>query len=119
MSLMSEYQRKLQALEQLKRELAKMEDNETLKRERAFSESLEALMNEYDIKPAEVLTILGVGPSGEKSSTNAKRSRVSVERRYRNPHTGEEVSALTMGNPVLRAWSEQYGKEEVRSWKEG
>lgn len=61
-----------------------------------------------------VIQIQVVGSEEEESKPTQKRTR--KEKRYVNPHTGEEVITKGPNHKTLKAWKEKHGKDEVEGW---
>lgn len=120
MSKIEIYEKKRQELERIQKELEKLESSDELKKEMQFKNDLEKLMDKYSKDAKEVLRVLGqIDPnvsSGSSAGTGTRRSRPLMK--YKNPHTGEVVKTKGGNHKTLKAWREQYGKEEVDKWKQ-
>lgn len=119
--LLSQYQQKLRALEQLQNELAQMESSKELEQERAFSDQLRALQHEYAISDKTLLVMLGLVTPASTAPAGAgpkQRTNRATTYRYTNPYTKETVIASRSSNKVVKAWIAQYGADVVSSWRE-
>lgn len=115
MSLISQYSQKEQLLNQLKKELQELEDNESLKKELEFKEQLEMLMGEYNKTNNDVKNILFPDAVEEKPAKKPTRKPRKLKV-YKNPHTGEFVETRGGNQKTLKAWKEEYGTETVETW---
>ncbi|WP_447896090.1 MULTISPECIES: histone-like nucleoid-structuring protein, MvaT/MvaU family [unclassified Vreelandella] len=118
MSLLNEYMQKEQQLKQLQEDLQRLEGDQRLKSELEFKSKLEALMNEFNKRPADVVALLE--PSSDQRSsqkaaapTNRRKRRLKV---YKNPNTGDVIETRGGNHKGLRAWKDEYGDETVESW---
>ncbi|WP_369601878.1 histone-like nucleoid-structuring protein, MvaT/MvaU family [Hahella sp. SMD15-11] len=101
-------------LEEKERRLKALEADKDIQNYFRFQEELKALMGKYDMRPADVAKVLGLGaPAGSAKSGGAKRAL----RVYKNPNTGEVVETRGGNHKVLNAWRKQYGKETVEGWR--
>ncbi|MCP1314954.1 MULTISPECIES: histone-like nucleoid-structuring protein, MvaT/MvaU family [unclassified Halomonas] len=119
MSLLNEYIQKEQQLKQLQEDLQRLEGDQRLKSELEFKSKLEALMNEFGKRPADVVALLE--PSGEQRSAAPKAAASSSRRKrrlkvYKNPHNGEVIETRGGNHKGLRSWKDEYGEETVESW---
>ncbi|WP_252108695.1 MULTISPECIES: histone-like nucleoid-structuring protein, MvaT/MvaU family [unclassified Halomonas] len=124
MSLLNEYMQKEQQLKQLQEDLQRLEGDQRLKGELEFKSKLEALMNEFGKKPADVIAMLdpsndqrgsSAAPKASAASSNRRKRRLKV---YKNPHTGEVIETRGGNHKGLRSWKDEYGDETVESWLE-
>ncbi|MGP9498052.1 MULTISPECIES: histone-like nucleoid-structuring protein, MvaT/MvaU family [unclassified Halomonas] len=121
MSLLNEYIQKEQQLKQLQEDLQRLEGDQRLKSELEFKAKLEALMNEFGKRPADVIALLdptndqrGAKASGSNNTSRRKR-RLKT---YKNPNTGEIIETRGGNHKGLRSWKDEYGDETVESWLE-
>lgn len=120
MSLLNEYIQKEQQLKQLKEELQRLEGDQRLKSELEFKTKLEALMNEFGKRPADVIALLD--PTAEQRSAKTSAATTRRKRRlkvYKNPHSGEVIETRGGNHKGLRTWKDEYGNETVESWLVG
>lgn len=121
MSLLNEYIQKEQQLKQLQEDLQRLEGDQRLKSELEFKAKLEALMNEFGKRPADVVALLD--PANDQrgtkaaagSNTNRRKRRLKI---YKNPKTGEVIETRGGNHKGLRSWKDEYGDETVESWLE-
>ncbi|MBE0402327.1 transcriptional regulator MvaT, P16 subunit, putative [Halomonas citrativorans] len=121
MSLLNEYIQKEQQLKQLQEDLQRLEGDQRLKSELEFKAKLEALMNEFGKRPADVIALLD--PTNDQRGTKASTSNNPNRRKrrlktYRNPKTGEIIETRGGNHKGLRSWKDEYGDETVESWLE-
>lgn len=122
MSLLTDYMRKKQQLEQLNAELQTLEQDQRLKSEIEFKNKLEALMKEFDKSARDV--IVALDPNGDITSRdgkNAKAASGTTRRKrklkvYKNPHTGSVIETRGGNHKELKEWKEQYGNDTVEGW---
>ncbi|MBZ5487946.1 DNA binding protein [Halomonas aquamarina] len=119
MSLLNEYIQKEQQLKQLQEDLQRLEGDQRLKSELEFKAKLEALMNEFGKRPADVIALLD--PSNDQRSVKAPAASNSNRRKrrlkvYKNPKTGEVIETRGGNHKGLRSWKDEYGDETVESW---
>ena len=116
MSKLDQYYSTKKALEELSAQLKKLESDQELKKALEFQEKLRKLMSDYNKDANDVMQVLGVSQSSNKTqgkkSTGAKRALKT----YKNPNTGEIVKTRGGNHKVLNAWRSQYGKDKVDSW---
>ena len=118
MSLLNDYIQKEQQLKQLQEELQRLEGDQRLKSELEFKAKLEALMNEFGKRPADVIALLD--PSADQR-VNAKAPASASRRKrrwkiYKNPHTGEVIETRGGNHKGLRSWKDEHGDDTVESW---
>lgn len=119
MSLLNEYILKEQQLKQLQEDLNRLENDQRLKNELAFKDQLEALMQEFNKRPADVIALLDPnadqrgGKQSLKSTDGRRKRRLKI---YKNPNTGEVIETRGGNHKGLRSWKDQYGDETVESW---
>lgn len=117
MSIIDTYKERLRAMEKLQKELEAMEQSKELQADLAFSNAIDELLKETGLTQAQALAIIvPKETAAPKPSQKGTRTRRSIERLVRNPHTGEEVMVATRANPIVKGWIKQYGKEKVDSW---
>lgn len=121
MSLLNEYIQKEQQLKQLQEDLQRLEGDQRLKSELEFKAKLEALMNEFGKRPADVIALLD--PTSDQRGTKASGSNNASRRKrrlktYKNPNTGEIIETRGGNHKGLRSWKDEYGDETVESWLE-
>lgn len=110
-AVITKYYNALADLEKLKADIETMESSPALKAELEFKAALEKLMDEHAKDAKDVAKIIGndVAPSGRSKRTPST---------WTNPHTGEKVVTAGGNHLTLKKWREEYGKDEVASWKE-
>jgi len=119
MSLLNEYILKEQQLKQLQEDLSRLEGDQRLKNELAFKEKLEALMEEFSKRPADVIALLDPnadqrgGKQPLKSTDGRRKRRLKI---YKNPNTGEVIETRGGNHKGLRGWKDEHGDETVESW---
>ena len=118
MSLLNDYIQKEQQLKQLQEELQRLEGDQRLKSELEFKAKLEALMNEFGKRPADVIALLA--PSADQrvnakapASASRRKRRLKI---YKNPHTGEVIETRGGNHKGLRSWKDEHGDDTVESW---
>ncbi|BCB62413.1 MULTISPECIES: histone-like nucleoid-structuring protein, MvaT/MvaU family [Halomonadaceae] len=118
MSLLNDYIQKEQQLKQLQEELQRLEGDQRLKSELEFKAKLEALMNEFGKRPADVIALLD--PSADQrvnakapASASRRKRRLKI---YKNPHTGEVIETRGGNHKGLRSWKDEHGDDTVESW---
>ena len=125
MSKISTYYEKQRMQEQLARELEELEKDKELSRELEFKDKLQELMSQYGKSADQMLEVMSaiepkiakkLGANAGSGSAQDKPKRPL--KTYRNPHTGEVVETRGGNQKTLKAWREQYGKEQVDSWLE-
>ncbi|HBS16704.1 histone-like nucleoid-structuring protein, MvaT/MvaU family [Vreelandella lionensis] len=118
MSLLNDYIQKEQQLKQLQEELQRLEGDQRLKSELEFKAKLEALMNEFGKRPADVIALLD--PTTDQRSAKAAPAASTRRKRrlkiYKNPHTGEVIETRGGNHKGLRSWKDEHGDEAVESW---
>ncbi|WP_030072828.1 histone-like nucleoid-structuring protein, MvaT/MvaU family [Halomonas alkaliantarctica] len=120
MSLLNEYIQKEQQLKQLQEDLQRLESDQRLKGELEFKANLEALMNEFGKRPADVIALLDPnaeqrGSKGTAVASTRRKRRLKI---YKNPHTGEVIETRGGNHKGLRSWKDEHGDEAVESWLE-
>ena len=118
MSLLNDYIQKEQQLKQLQEELQRLEGDQRLKSELEFKAKLEALMNEFGKRPADVIALL-YPTTDQRSAKAAPAASARHKRRlkiYKNPHTGEVIETRGGNHKGLRSWKDEHGDEAVESW---
>lgn len=107
----AKYYNALSDLENLKAEIEKMESSPALMKELEFKAALEKLMDEHAKDAKDVAKIIG----GDVTPSRRSKRTPST---WTNPHTGEKVTTSGGNHLTLKKWREEYGKEEVASWKQ-
>jgi hypothetical protein len=112
--------RKLEAeLEWQRAELEWRQNDPELQKDLEFEAKLKALLLDYKMGLADVISILepGYAPGEEGRVSLEKRSgRPREVKIYRNPLTGETVESKGGNNKLLGEWKARFGREEVESW---
>lgn len=119
MDLFVLYNRKMHEIETLMAEVEKLEQDPELARQREFNDRLMALIAEYKLSNQQALEI--VCPNALKHvtpSNKGSQKRAFKDKTYRNPATGEAVTAKSVRHPILKSWIAQYGRETVNGWVE-
>jgi hypothetical protein len=97
--------------EAVQKRLRSLEANPLLQHEIKFKTNLLDLLKSFDISPTKAIEILK-----QASPAPAKKATTNSAKTYRNPHTGEEATVMTMlAKPVVE-WSKEHGKDEVKKW---
>lgn len=122
MASLREYYHTKDQIRELSDKLARLEQDPALQDAFKLVDELQTLMNRYDASPvyaAEVLEALDPGASkGLQNTKPVSSNRQAPVKVYRNPHTGEEVRTRGGNHKVLNQWRQEYGKEEVKGWRE-
>lgn len=118
MSKLAEYRRLEQQLAAQLAELDTLKNDDSLKKEIEFEEKLQSLLGEYGMGLKDIMGIFGEAPVRTKASapTSPGKRRERTLKRYKNPHNGETIETKGGNHKVLKAWKDQYGKDEVESW---
>jgi len=97
--------------EAVQKRLKALESNPLLQHEIKFKNSLLDLLKSFDISPTKAIEILK-----QASPATSKKVPTNSPKTYKNPHTGETATVVTMlAKPVVE-WAKQHGKEEVKKW---
>ncbi len=98
--------------------MQRLEGDQRLKSELEFKAKLEALMNEFGKRPADVIALLD--PSADQrvnakapASASRRKRRLKI---YKNPHTGEVIETRGGNHKGLRSWKDEHGDDTVESW---
>lgn len=113
-TMLARYREAQRLHEELTAQLQKLEQDTEVKRDLEFESKLKSLMSEYGYGLKAVIAILDPEPV-QKQPAGAQR-RVRTMKTYRNPNTGETVTAASFTNQVLQAWKKQYGADVVKGW---
>lgn len=119
MSKLAEFRALELKLAQQLQELEALKNDKNLKKEIEFEEKLNALMSEYGVSLRQVVNILD--PEASLSVTASAKGGNRRERQlkvYKNPKSGEIVETKGGNHKVLKAWKEEFGAEEVESWRQ-
>lgn len=120
MSRLAEFRRLEEQLAMQLAELEDMKSDQSLQKEIEFEEKLKALMAEYSVNLGSIINLLDPSSQLRSSSTTRPAQRQRKERQvkiYKNPHNGETVETKGGNHKTLKAWKEEYGSEEVESWR--
>lgn len=120
MSRLAEFRRLEEQLAMQLAELEDMKSDQSLQKEIEFEEKLKALMAEYGVNLSGVINLLDPSSSVRGSSATKPAQRQRRERQvkvYKNPHTGESIETKGGNHKILKAWKEEYGSQEVESWR--
>lgn len=117
MELFIRYGRKMHEIETLMAEVEKLEQDPELARQREFNDKLMALIAEYGLSKQQALEIVCPNVLKQmKRSNQSSQKRAFKEKTYRNPATGETLTAKSVRHPILKSWVAQYGRETVNGW---
>lgn len=119
MSLLNEYFQKEQQLKQLQEDLERLQKDQRLKSELDLKDKLEALMKEFNKRPADIIALLD--PKAEQRGAKAPATSVTGRRKrrlkiYKHPKTGEVIETRGGNHKGLRSWKDEFGEETVESW---
>ena len=121
MGYIDKYYEKKALIDKLTSEVEAMEKDEAIQQELELKKKLEELMSQYGKSANDTLHVLNqidpslnLGSAIQRGNGNKKRAMIT----YKNPHTGEEVQTRGGNQKTLKQWREEYGKEEVDSWKQ-
>lgn len=113
---------KRQELKAVEEEIARLQaraeslrQSPALQAEIEFEEKLHALLKEYGKDLVGVIALLD---PKSKPAKNGRGRTERVEHVYRNPNTGETVTAKGGNNKTLRAWKDKWGVDTVKSWRQ-
>lgn len=134
MSKISTYYQKKKMADQLAEELQQLENDEQLKKEFEVVDALKEIQSRFDVSAGHLAELLyrdnpkSVGqslksvvqePQASATDATGKGNRKPRKMmRFTNPHTGEVVETRGGNQATLKAWRQQYGKDEVERWKE-
>lgn len=99
-------------IDSFNKEIEKLKNDEKLKRKLSELEKFAKIMEENDITRNDLASYFGM-PIPDKPK---KRIRRESKNEWVNPHTGE-IFVGVRRTGKLKEWIEQYGFEEVESWK--
>lgn len=99
MSALSKYLEKQQALKKLEQEIAALSDSQELQKEIAFVEEAKALLEKHGKTPEDFAVAFSLNVVVPRAKSERKA------RLFRHPNTGEEITAKSTNNKVLRQWA--------------
>ncbi|MNJ57770.1 hypothetical protein D3C77_533720 [compost metagenome] len=76
-------------------------------------------MGEYQKSLGNIISMLDPASRRPNASVGAaakSQRRPRILMKYTNPHDNTVVESKGGNHKTLKLWSEQYGKEEVKSW---
>lgn len=100
--------------EAIERRLGEMREDSAFQKAFLFKERLDELLEEFGFTSADVVKMLS-----PDTSTRIGSGRVRKKRKlkiYTNPHNGEVVETRGGNHNVLKAWRDEFGRDEVESW---
>jgi hypothetical protein len=119
MSRLVEFRKLEQQLAAQLAELETLKNDSGLKKEFEFETKLRDLLGEYSYSLKDVINVLDPQAAGRKGAPvvpeKASRKARSVKV-YKSPLTGEVVETKGGNHKLLKAWKDQFGREEVESW---
>lgn len=121
MKKLSLYREKLNHLENLKKEVEKLENSNALKSDINFVKDIEKVLKKHGRKVADLADAFpelkfdgkntsrsSTASTTKKKSTTRKRSQTPL-RTFKHPHSGETVQARRTNNKTLQNWAEELG----------
>ncbi|PAU66723.1 transcriptional regulator [Pseudomonas sp. PIC25] len=120
MSIIAEYKALEAQIEEQKKRLEALKNDDKLQKEIAFESRLRDLLAQYNMSLRNVIEILDPD-AGKKRQAAVPAKTTRRERtlkRYKNPNTGEVVETKGGNHKILKAWKEEFGAETVESWLE-
>lgn len=117
MSKLVEFRRAERELQKQMALLEQMQADASLHREMEFEEKLKALMSDYGMDLAKVVTILNPQPVEPElvAEQNGKRRPRQVKV-YVHPVTGERIETKGANHGQLKAWKAEFGADVVEGW---
>lgn len=115
MSVMQAYLEAKRQQQEANERLAKLEANTALVQLLEFQQKLQSLMEEYNQKPQDVASILGINTASKATVSEHRRAERAL-RVYINPHTGARVETKGGNHKILKVWREEFGRGAVDSW---
>lgn len=117
MSKIAEFKALEAQIEEHKKRLEALQNDQGLKKEIEFESKLRKLLTDYDYSLRDVIAVLDPEAGKGRQAAAAKPARRErALKRYKNPKTGEVVETKGGNHKVLKAWKEEHGAETVESW---
>ena len=107
------------ALAKLKIEIANLEKSESYKKEQSLIRGVEKLLHKFGKTKAELIAYLSDGKTTNvtakktESTNTRKRRKLKI---YQNPLTNETISTRGGNHKILKAWKNQYPKQNIEDW---
>ena len=119
MSKLAEFRRAERELQEQLALLETLQADVGLQSEMEFEEKLKALMSEYGMDLAKVVTILNPLPAEPELVAEQKgKRRPRQVKVYMNPNTGERIETKGANHAQLKAWKAEFGAEVVEGWRQ-
>lgn len=120
MSKLAEFRRAERELQQQLALLEQLQADTGLQREMEFENKLKALMGEYSMDLAKVVSILNPQPVELEpvASGAVKQRRTRQVRVYVQPVTGRRIETKSGNHALLKAWKAEFGVEVVEGWRQ-
>lgn len=120
MSKLAEFRRAERELQKQMALLEQMQADVSLHREMEFEDKLKALMADYGMDLAKVVSILD--PQSieveQAAPAGAKQRRARQVKVYLNPHSGERIETRGGNHAQLKAWKAEFGADVVEGWRQ-
>ncbi len=120
MSKLAEFRRAERELQEQLALLEKLQADTGLQSEMEFEDKLKALMGEYGMDLAKVVSILDPQSVELEPAAPAvvKQRRPRQVKVYVQPVTGKRVETKGANNAQLKAWKAEFGAEVVEGWRQ-
>ena len=119
MSKLAEFRRAERELQEQLVLLEKLQADAGLQSEMEFEEKLKALMGEYGMDLAKVVTILNPQPAESELVAEQKgKRRPRQVKVYVHPVTGERIETKGANHAQLKAWKAEFGADVVEGWRQ-
>ena len=120
MSKLAEFRRAERELQKQMALLEQMQADASLQREMEFEDKLKALMGEYGVDLAKVISILDPQPVEleQAAPSGVKQRRARQLKIYLNPQSGERIETRGGNHAQLKAWKAEFGAEVVEGWRQ-
>lgn len=115
MAKIESYHKKRRLMEQLSRELQKLEEDQEVKQEFQFETDLKQLLDQHGLTAADAANILTASHPINTKDLQRSGSKRPLKT-FTNPHTGEVVQARGGNHKTLRQWRDKHGVDAVASW---
>lgn len=118
MSKIAEFKALEAQIEEHKKRLEALQNDQGLKQEIEFESKLRKLLADYNYSLPGVIALLDpAAAKGRQAAAAAKPARRErTLKRYKNPNTGEVVETKGGNHKVLKAWKEEFGSDAVEAW---
>lgn len=111
MSKYSEYLDTQKQIEALKAQVESLEKDKKVQTMAIFGKKLDALMAKHGMTRAQVLALWRI------SDTTAVTRKPRIEKKFKNPTTGEIIKTKGGNHKILKAWKAEFGAEQVAQWE--